>query len=631
MNKDKDNINNEENVDLDATIVGKEADSIMSDLEKTETTTEINNDLGDTKIIDISEAANIDKLSADDMGDTKVIDVSDTVSSENDNNDDNKELNQHEETEDEDDFPPVIFSREDILGDESERNKEENKEEEETEDNKELLEDSKTKVLETMKKFKKPVLISIGAVIFIFAALYIGCIITLPSDTISKNVYIESLDVGGLTYNQALEAVTSTYLFEDQKVTLSCKNQTFEIDGKEIGLTASPEETTAKAFEYAKSGNKALDGLKALKLLFVRNTIVPVAAIDETSLDDKLWQFGVQVYGELVGHYVEVRDNNEATIWPGHTGFDNDISTAKNEVLEALKNEQLTNIQVTLNSAPPQDITVEQFDLAVYKDPVDAYYEVNNGEVTIVPEQNGRYIDKEKVAPMLATVKEGVDPVVVPWETAYANITASMLQEKLFNATLASYSTYYGSSTANRSANVARASSLLNGAVVAPGGIFSFNDRVGQRTTYNGFYTAPEYVNGETVDGIGGGTCQVSTTLYSAVLYAGLDIVSRTNHMFTVSYAPLGQDATVADSGVDFQFQNNTNYPIKIKSYTDGASIYVDIIGTAWEPQREVKLDHSVSNGSGGTYVYSKRYIYENGECIAEEELPSSYYKAHNE
>ena len=99
--------------------------------------------------------------------------------------------------------------------------------------------------------------------------------------------------------------------------------------------------------------------------------------------------------------------------------------------------------------------------------------------------------------------------------------------------------------------------------------------------------------------------------------------------MFSVSYAPLGQDATVSDTGIDFQFRNNTDYPVKISSYTDGSNIYVDIIGTAWEPAREFKIDNTVSYSSGGTSVYSKRYVYENGECISTEKLPSSYYKAH--
>ncbi len=480
-----------------------------------------------------------------------------------------------------------------------------------------------------LKKTGFPILLTLLIFAVIFTILYVLCSSSLPADTIAKNVYIESLDVSGMTYDEALNAVKATYLFEDQTVTLRCNGHSFEFDGVDIGLSASPEETTKKAFNYTKSENKFSNGVRAVMLLFHKHTVVPVANIDEEKLNEKLVQFGTEVYGELVGHYVEVRDNNEATVWPGHTGFDGDTEKAKKEILNAFSQERFKNIPVSLNSAQPSDITTEQYDSAVYKDPENAYYNIENNNVTIVPEVNGRYIDKNNVAPLLAEVKEGRDPVIVPWETAYADVTAEVLQSKLFSSTLSSYSTYYGSSTANRSANVARAANLLNGAVVASGNIFSFNTQVGERTKYNGFYTAPEYSDGQTVEGIGGGTCQVSTTLYSAVLYAGLDIISRTNHMFSVSYAPLGQDATVSDTGIDFQFRNNTDYPVKISSYTDGSNIYVDIIGTAWEPAREFKIDNTVSYSSGGTSVYSKRYVYENGECISTEKLPSSYYKAH--
>jgi len=98
------------------------------------------------------------------------------------------------------------------------------------------------------------------------------------------------------------------------------------------------------------------------------------------------------------------------------------------------------------------------------------------------------------------------------------------------------------------------------------GEVFSFNDVVGPRTVANGFKIAKEYVNGKIVDGVGGGVCQVSSTLYSAVLFADLETVERQNHMFTVSYIPLGRDAAVAYNELDFKFKNNTNWPIKIVS-----------------------------------------------------------------
>lgn len=197
----------------------------------------------------------------------------------------------------------------------------------------------------------------------------------------------------------------------------------------------------------------------------------------------------------------------------------------------------------------------------------------------------------------------------MPFYVSYPTVDENTLREKLFSATLSSYSTSYGSSTANRCANVARAASLINGKVIAPGDVFSFNDTVGHRTIENGFSTAKEYVDGKSVDGIGGGTCQVSSTLYSAVLYADLSIVERLNHMMTVGYIPLGQDATVSDGGVDFKFKNNTDYPIKVSAYTSGATITVSIIGTDWEPHREVKISNT-SSTSGKIPLFIQQDMY---------------------
>ncbi|MCC8169858.1 MAG: VanW family protein [Oscillospiraceae bacterium] len=481
-------------------------------------------------------------------------------------------------------------------------------------------------------KVLKGFLIAIGSIAAIFIIVYAACIVTLPTDTISKGVFIENLDVSGLTYDEALKEIEQTYLFENQQISLGCNGQTFTIEGLDINLTAYPEETAQKAIDFGKTGNKLKDGMTAFILLVNKHEIIPVATVDEEKLKEKLNEFGVQIFGEHSNHYVEILDDEKTVVWPGSTGYDGNPDTAAAEVSDAVKNESFTNIHVSLASAPPAELTVEDFDLLVYKDPIDAYYTVEDNKVNIVEETNGRYIDKDEAAQLLANVTEGGGPIEIPYYISYPSITSDMLSSKLFSSTLASYSTSFASSTANRASNVARAASLINGKVLAPGEVFSFNDTVGKRTVANGFSTAPEYVGGKTVEGIGGGTCQVSSTLYNAVLYADLTVVSRTNHMFTVSYVPNGQDATVADNGPDFKFSNNTDYPIKISAYTSGGQITFSLIGTAWEPSREVKINNSTSYSSNGdTIVRTTRTVYVNGEVFETETMPSSTYKKHTE
>lgn len=479
------------------------------------------------------------------------------------------------------------------------------------------------------KKIKIPAFVTLIVIVCTCVAFFAYALSTISPDKVMNNVYIEKLDVSGLSYEDTLASINATYLLENAQITLTSGDKTFSINGSDIGLTALPEETADKAFNYCKTGNIFTNGFNALKLLFKSHVIVPATQVDTALLDAKLNEFGNIVIGERKQHYVEYGEDGMVTIYSGQTGYNEDPSQAREELLAALGNEQFTNIHVNFASAPPDDMTVESFDALVYKDPVNARYEINGNTVDIVPGETGRFINKEEAAPLLQNVYEGCEPVKVPFYVSTPDVDAATLKEKLFETSLGSYSTSYGTSTANRCANIARAASLINGTVVAPGEVFSFNDTVGHRTKENGFYTAKEYVDGQSVDGIGGGTCQVSSTLYSAVLYADMNIVERLNHMMTVGYIPLGQDATVADGGVDFKFRNNSDYPVKVSAYTSGATITVSIIGTAWEPAREVKISNSSSQVGENTVVRSVRYVYSNGQLISTDTLNSSTYMPH--
>ena len=118
-----------------------------------------------------------------------------------------------------------------------------------------------------------------------------------------------------------------------------------------------------------------------------------------------------------------------------------------------------------------------------------------------------------------------------------------------------------------------------------PGETLSYNKATGNRTVTNGYKNAPVIVQGVVQDGIGGGVCQVSTTLYNATLYSGLEIVQLRNHTIPSSYVPKGRDATVADSGIDFVFKNNLNHPIYIKNYVSGNTVTCQIYGSSKDKQ----------------------------------------------
>lgn len=477
------------------------------------------------------------------------------------------------------------------------------------------------------RKIMKPCIAAISVIFGAVLVLYICCMVTLPKDIVANNVYVENLDIGGLSYDDALAAIENTYLFETQNIEIKCDDVTKILEGREIGLTATPEATAQKAFNYGKSGNVLLDAFTSLKLIFCEKHIVPVAEMNYDEINRLLGKFGTEMRGELKQVSVEITDAG-AVITPGVSGFDHNTDIAREQIIDAVNRDRFNDITVTLNAAAPDAPTVEYIGNAIYCDPIDAYYDISGDQIMVIAEVCGRYYEAGEIEAVLDQIYEGGPQVVVPYYHSYARVTAQELQSKLFSKTLGSYSTTFVPG-GNRGKNVARAAALINGAILAPGQVFSFNDTVGPRTAANGFYSAPEYSAGQSVIGIGGGTCQVSTTLYSAVLYADMGIVERTEHMMSVGYAPLGQDATVAYGSVDFKFKNTSDYPVKIVALTNGYTLSVSVVGTDWNPTRTVKLTHSASTSGVNTVVVSKRLVYANGELISTDNLKTSVYAPH--
>lgn len=174
---------------------------------------------------------------------------------------------------------------------------------------------------------------------------------------------------------------------------------------------------------------------------------------------------------------------------------------------------------------------------------------------------------------------------------------------------IASYSTSFDSSQTGRSTNLRLAMKAINGKVLQPGQTFSFNGTVGERTAARGYKMGYVYSGGQAVPGIGGGVCQVSSTLFNAVLLANLGIVERHYHSLTVSYVPLGRDATVLWNSKDFKFKNTLNYPIKlVTEYNASGKLTIKIMTSPSVSTPKVRL--TVTRSGGYTL---KRYV--KGKC----------------
>ncbi|MBD2872165.1 VanW family protein [Paenibacillus arenilitoris] len=199
-----------------------------------------------------------------------------------------------------------------------------------------------------------------------------------------------------------------------------------------------------------------------------------------------------------------------------------------------------------------------------------------DGAGRIVPEKTGSRLDRLSLKKQLyGFVYEGeATRLEVPLLTTYPKVDSEILSA-IKARRIGQYVTYYNSRNKNRSYNIALAAKAINNYVVFPGEKFSFNEVVGKRTKEKGYLRAPVIVRGEVYEDVGGGICQISSTLYNAVDRAGLKIVERYSHSRHVPYVPPGRDATVSWYGPDFVFTNNYSQPVLIRAFARNGQVSV--------------------------------------------------------
>lgn len=313
-------------------------------------------------------------------------------------------------------------------------------------------------------------------------------------------------------------------------------------------------------------------------------------------------------------------------------------------------------IEITINENYITEKIHENFEEYI-KGPTEAGLSMADGALTVVPGSNGTEIDDE------ANI-QAVWDILHSWngnsnaeiEVATIEIEPSHSTEELSNVTdvIGTFETTYSSSDVSRNNNIANAASKINGNVVYPGEEFDTMSHLVPFTEANGWSYAGAYLNGEVISDIGGGICQVSTTLYNAVLRAELEVTERYPHSMAVGYVQLSADAALNEGSKNFCFRNNTDYPVYINAYAGGGVLHVSLYGKETRPSNrtveykneilEVRdagepietVDESlpsdyreVTQSAHTGYVARLwKYIYENGELVDSVQVNSSTYAA---
>lgn len=352
-------------------------------------------------------------------------------------------------------------------------------------------------------------------------------------------------------------------------------------------------------------------------------------------------------YSKLNAKYNTEETVNEAFIYGKNHGIFEKYKHIKKPV------EKKIELKFTYDEKPIKELAAGMTK-EIDKAPVNASIKmVGRGKFSITPEEPGAKLDTEKLVQDINNVINGKLTGDVEVAAKIDNVQASVTKDILskVNTKISSFTTNFASSNANRINNISLATKSINGKLLLPGESFSFNDVVGQRTTARGYKEAGVIINNKLDSGVGGGICQVSTTLYNAVMKANINYTERRHHSLASSYIAPGLDATVSYGSIDYKFKNTLQYPIYIEGYTSGKNVTFNIYSDSSLAKRTYDLvsevygtitpnikyidDPNMYEGekevvekpSTGYKVRVYRSTYENGKLISKEKLYEETYR----
>ncbi len=444
----------------------------------------------------------------------------------------------------------------------------------------------------------KTVLISLFASVFIFFAAALQITFTLLGyEHIYKGVGIQSIDVGNLSKQEATGLLSDVFVKDIGGLAISLQTPVSKLDFtyEDIGVRYDIPDVVQKAYAIGHSGT-TLQRLYQIAALQLGTCDIPVNySYDKSELESKLKRFYNSIFIPVEDPVLNLGDGT-ASIHTGHHGREIDLDEVRTSIEQMIAGRRSGSLEIELITRQKAQIELDDALDRINCEVANAYYDVVSNQPVLVDHITGRHIEKTVLSGILkdSLNKDDID-VNLPLDVRVPEITSEIASGLLFRDNLATMSTSFPAtapSDKNRKTNIVLSSSEMNELVLKPGEVFSFNTVVGERTAEKGYKTARAYYLGKVIDGIGGGICQVSSTLYNAALYAGLEIVERRNHTFTVGYVPRGRDATVSYGDPDFKFRNSTNWPLKIlTSVSKSNRLNITLIGTNEFPGRTIEIE----------------------------------------
>ena len=446
------------------------------------------------------------------------------------------------------------------------------------------------KKMDNKKSKKKYIVIAciIAAVVVIGVLLStIFALVNIGNEKMISGISIEGIEVSGLTNEEAKTKVETIYNQKKEKE-INIKYEDYEstLNPTLMEVEYNVDKAVETAYKIGRTENIFINNYEILKTLIMKENVDVEMTLNEDVTKQNIQDISVNLPGVVIESSYSVEDD-ELIITKGKAGVIVDTDKLYEEVKESLNNINANDeiIEIPVSQKEPEEIDIQKIHDEIYKEAQDAYY--TKDPFTVYPEVEGVDFDVEAAKKIL---EEEKDEYVIKLTITKPKVTISQIGSEAFPDQLATFTTRYDVSDVDRSTNLRIACQKINGKVVLAGDTFSYNQALGKRTEAAGYKNGKVYEAGQVVDGIGGGICQISSTLYNTALLANLDIVERRNHQFVTSYVPAGRDATVVYGVTDFKFKNTRKYPVRIVASANNGIATISMYGIKEENEYTFKF-----------------------------------------
>ena len=469
-----------------------------------------------------------------------------------------------------------------------------------------------------MKNKKLIIILIIIIIFFIFSVIF--SLLNYGSEKIISGISIANINISNLTkenVSTTLKKAISEKLKNEITLEYMSESEKFEkkLDLSILNVDYNLENSINNAYNIGRNGNIFRSNYEIAKTMLLKKNINLDIKIDEKKLNTIISDISSNLPGKLIqsGYYVE--DKN-LIITKGTAGIIVDKPTLEEEIINYVKDLSKENcsLSIPIIFSEPEKIDIDKIHSEIYKEAKDAYFEEEPFKV--YPEVKGIDFDVESAKKMLDENPNNTE-IAIALKYTMPKTTLKNLKINLFPDELSTFFTQYDEENKDRTTNLNIAAAKIDGTIIMPGEEFSYNKIVGARSIEAGYKEAKIYQNGQIIDGLGGGICQISSTLYNAAVCANLDITERFNHQFITSYVKPGRDATVAYGSKDLKFKNNRSYPIRVDAYVSNGMATVNIYGIKEKNEKQVSIDVETLS----TIPYETKYIKDSSFPSGEEKL----------